>query len=213
MTLEKGTRIVLPMRRGVVESSLAINDDGVEVARILFDDGNLGFIQSTDNWCEEAFLPAEPSTLRDAIEEVINKHSAENGSNTPDFILANHLIGCIANFDATTKQRDEWWENRSLEGVAGFGRDAELLDRPTANPAEPPPRFKIRPTANPAEPPPPPRFKIGDRVFHRKPDLFGEVLDFPDPLTATVRYEPWVYDGPPAAVPLSELVPASEVER
>jgi hypothetical protein len=39
----------------------------------------------------------------------INKVSAENGSNTPDFILANYLIMCLENFDHIVKMRDDWY--------------------------------------------------------------------------------------------------------
>jgi len=39
----------------------------------------------------------------------INKVSAENGSNTPDFILANYLCMCLEIFDHTVKDRDDWY--------------------------------------------------------------------------------------------------------
>src|SRR5439155_8608840 len=37
--------------------------------------------------------------LRKEIETSINRTSAENGSNTPDFILAEFLTDCLAAFD------------------------------------------------------------------------------------------------------------------
>lgn len=48
-------------------------------------------------------------TLRDDIQTAINRNSAENGSDTPDFILAEFLTGCLAAFDAATSQRDKWY--------------------------------------------------------------------------------------------------------
>ena len=39
----------------------------------------------------------------------INKVSAENGSNTPDFILANYLMMCLENLDHIVKMRDDWY--------------------------------------------------------------------------------------------------------
>ena len=39
----------------------------------------------------------------------INKVSAENGSNTPDFILANYLIMCLETFDHITNMRSDWY--------------------------------------------------------------------------------------------------------
>ena len=49
------------------------------------------------------------SELRKKIEHAINYASAENGSNTPDFILAEYLVACLAAFDTATQQRDTWY--------------------------------------------------------------------------------------------------------
>ena len=38
------------------------------------------------------------SRLRIEIEQAINRHSIENGSDTPDFILAEYLIDCLRNY-------------------------------------------------------------------------------------------------------------------
>jgi hypothetical protein len=51
--------------------------------------------------------------LRKDIETAINVHSAENASNTPDFILAEYLTACLAAFDTAVQQRETW-----------YGRDA-----------------------------------------------------------------------------------------
>lgn len=54
--------------------------------------------------------PAEvPGGLRKDIEEVLNKHSAENGSNTPDFILAEYITDCLEAFDKATNSRERWY--------------------------------------------------------------------------------------------------------
>lgn len=39
---------------------------------------------------------------------VINRHSLENLSDTPDFILAEHLMACLEGFSRTSKERDRW---------------------------------------------------------------------------------------------------------
>ena len=39
----------------------------------------------------------------------INKVSAENNSNTPDFILGNYLVMCLENFDHITNMRNDWY--------------------------------------------------------------------------------------------------------
>jgi len=48
-------------------------------------------------------------TFRRELIEVLNKHSKENGSNTPDFILAEYLIDCLKAFDKTLKLRESWY--------------------------------------------------------------------------------------------------------
>ena len=55
------------------------------------------------------------------LEELINQHSMENGSDTPDFILAAYLNECLLNFDAAVKRREEW-----------YGRGKKLSDLPEA---------------------------------------------------------------------------------
>ena len=48
-------------------------------------------------------------TLEERISEELNKCSAENTSNTPDFILAEYLIECLNTFNFITKKRDRWY--------------------------------------------------------------------------------------------------------
>ena len=54
--------------------------------------------------------------LRKKIEHAINSSSAENGSNTPDFILAEYLTDCLAAFDKAAKAREAWYGIRSVPG-------------------------------------------------------------------------------------------------
>ena len=51
------------------------------------------------------------------LERLINKYSMENGSDTPDFILAAYLKRCIENFNITVNRREKW-----------YGRDLEPVD-------------------------------------------------------------------------------------
>ena len=39
---------------------------------------------------------------------LLNKCSKENGSNTPDFILADYIGRCLENFNLTVVTREEW---------------------------------------------------------------------------------------------------------
>ena len=40
---------------------------------------------------------------------LINKHSMENGSDTPDFLLAEYLIDCLNAYDKTMQKRERWY--------------------------------------------------------------------------------------------------------
>ena len=53
--------------------------------------------------------------FRKDLEELINTHSMEDGSNTPDYILACYLYSCLDIFDSTTKERDKWY-NKAKKG-------------------------------------------------------------------------------------------------
>jgi hypothetical protein len=58
------------------------------------------------------------SDLRKEIENAINRNSAENGSDTPDFILAEYLTDCLAAYDRAVCAREKWY-GRSCGGLRG----------------------------------------------------------------------------------------------
>ena len=47
--------------------------------------------------------------FRGELEQLINRHSVENASNTPNFILADYLCGCLVAFDTAVQQRETWY--------------------------------------------------------------------------------------------------------
>jgi hypothetical protein len=47
--------------------------------------------------------------FRRDLETALNCHSMENGSNTPDFILAGFLLRCLDAFDSTVQEREQWY--------------------------------------------------------------------------------------------------------
>lgn len=54
--------------------------------------------------------PAEkPLTLTQDLTRVINRHSVENGSNTPDFLLAEYLVRCLQSAQMLINRRTGWW--------------------------------------------------------------------------------------------------------
>lgn len=42
------------------------------------------------------------------LKNLINTHSLENLSNTPDWILAEYLTACLKNFSLVMEAREEW---------------------------------------------------------------------------------------------------------
>ena len=47
--------------------------------------------------------------LEHAIASALNRYSAENPSNTPDWILAQFLLGCLAAWNQGVQQRETWY--------------------------------------------------------------------------------------------------------
>jgi hypothetical protein len=49
------------------------------------------------------------SEFKEKLEKLINCCSIENGSDTPDFILASYLAGCLEVFNQTIVAREKWY--------------------------------------------------------------------------------------------------------
>jgi hypothetical protein len=57
-------------------------------------------------------------TLLQDLEQLLNYHSQEPFSDTPDFILGQYLLACLTAFHEAVKRRDEWYRNeKNLEAV------------------------------------------------------------------------------------------------
>ena len=48
-------------------------------------------------------------SFRNELEHLINQYSLENGSNTPDGILADYLVDCLQAFDRAVLSREKWY--------------------------------------------------------------------------------------------------------
>lgn len=59
---------------------------------------------------------AQRSDFRKELEHLLNRHSMENDSNTPDFLLAEFLYGCLRAFDKAVSERDRWYGVRHRPG-------------------------------------------------------------------------------------------------
>lgn len=58
------------------------------------------------------------SELRREIAAALNRASAENGSDTPDFILADYLLDCLSAFDSAIAAREVWYGRSAPDGGA-----------------------------------------------------------------------------------------------
>jgi len=57
-------------------------------------------------------IPADDrNEFRSEIKHALNRASAENGSDTPDHVLADYLLACPDAFDAATHARSSWYGN------------------------------------------------------------------------------------------------------
>lgn len=48
-------------------------------------------------------------TFEKDLEALLNRYSQENASNTPDFILAQYLVACLAAWNTGVQQRETWY--------------------------------------------------------------------------------------------------------
>ena len=48
------------------------------------------------------------------LESLINSHSIENESNTPDFILAKYLVNCLKNYKEIHDSNEKWYGKKLL---------------------------------------------------------------------------------------------------
>jgi hypothetical protein len=51
----------------------------------------------------------QKTTLATLFAQAINSVSAENDSNTPDFILAEYLVHCLEGFAIASVNREDWY--------------------------------------------------------------------------------------------------------
>lgn len=53
-------------------------------------------------------VDTKDTDFRRELSSLVNRFSKENGSNTPDFILADYIADALTTFDRATRARDDW---------------------------------------------------------------------------------------------------------
>lgn len=61
--------------------------------------------------------------FRKELTELINKYSIESESDTPDYILANYLVGCLNNYAEIINERDGWFNFKPFQNIIGKGSE------------------------------------------------------------------------------------------
>jgi hypothetical protein len=81
-------------------------------------DGNEALLKLHRSDCSVHNEPASPagpcdctmlSDFRKDIQSTINRYSKENGSNTPDYILAQFLVDSLSAYDKAVTAREKWY--------------------------------------------------------------------------------------------------------
>jgi hypothetical protein len=67
------------------------------------------------------------ASLEQSLNDVLNSFCEENKSNTPDFVLAKFLLGCLESFHLASNLREQWY-GRMTEDMEDT---IELFDTPT----------------------------------------------------------------------------------
>ena len=83
-----------------------------------------------------AFEANNTKDLRSRIAFALNCESAENGSDTPDWILAEYLLDCLATWDKAVQAREKWY-NRPCgrgEGITAVASINEVNSPITREP-------------------------------------------------------------------------------
>jgi len=72
----------------------------------LFREGVLGVCWLVDFWIAKG---ETMESFEKELQNLINRHSMENASNTPDFILAQFMRACLDAWNTGVQQRENWY--------------------------------------------------------------------------------------------------------
>ena len=61
----------------------------------------------------ESCGPGKQQALRSRFRQAINAESVENGSNTPDYVLAQLAVDAVVSYERAARARERWFQNDS----------------------------------------------------------------------------------------------------
>lgn len=94
---------------------LTLIDEANRVVKDAFERGIRKTAQPSEIIEIDEFGTVHAPTFRSELELLLNRRCMESASDTPDFILAEYLAGCLDLFDATVRQREAWLGDRARE--------------------------------------------------------------------------------------------------
>lgn len=69
------------------------------------------------------------SEFRRELKDLINKHSIENGSDTPDFILAEYLSDCLGAFERAVSKMDNRYKTKPRQELGKVNETGYELEK------------------------------------------------------------------------------------
>lgn len=103
------------------EGWLTVTSEWLEANCVKLDEETLAILRQQE----------EPKTFGQELVELLNKHSMENYSGTPDWVLGNYLEMVLRQFDCAVKLRADWRgesvELPALQALRGRNGEAERL--------------------------------------------------------------------------------------
>jgi hypothetical protein len=59
----------------------------------------------------------EKKKMVDELRNLVNRLSVENESDTPDFVLAEYILGCLTAYKKAVRARDHWFDFKPWAGI------------------------------------------------------------------------------------------------
>jgi hypothetical protein len=61
-----------------------------------------------------------PQGFTEELADLLNRHSMENASGTPDFILARYLTDCLLAWNRSMQEREAWYGRQANPDMSGL---------------------------------------------------------------------------------------------
>jgi len=71
----------------------------------------------------------EKKSFGDELKDLINRYNVENNSNTPDFVLSQYLVHCLAAYETAIHSRNKFYgRQESIFGTVHLKDEEESKD-------------------------------------------------------------------------------------